>query len=144
MDRTHGAFDHDLRLMYVWIEDPILFRRAPRPPNTVLVSNIAAKHLGLAADVTLSHEATPPGRKNCRQTLESVAWVDARPETVCGALRLQGEVQGVARRDAGGLEETEVCLDRVLIRRPRSVQLRAERRHVLDFLYRAVRTQKGD
>lgn len=59
--------------MYVWIEDSVFFRRAARPPNTVLVSNIAAKHLGLAAEITLSHEGIPPGRKNYGQTLESVA-----------------------------------------------------------------------
>jgi hypothetical protein len=70
VNRAQGAINHELRFVDVGIEYAVLFWGASRPSNTVLVSNIAAEHLGLAADITLSHEAVPPGLKTVDKLLK--------------------------------------------------------------------------
>lgn len=67
--------------MDIRIKDSILFGSTPGPSNTVLVSNMAAEHLTLAADVTLCHEVIPPGRDYYGQTLESVARLHVKAES---------------------------------------------------------------
>ena len=59
LDALQRAVDHDLGLLDVRLEGAILLGCAQRPPNTVLISNVAAEHLFLAAELTLGHEMDP-------------------------------------------------------------------------------------
>jgi hypothetical protein len=53
------AVDDDLGFLDVRLEGAILLGSAQPPPDTVLISNVAAEHLFLAAELTLGHEMDP-------------------------------------------------------------------------------------
>ena len=60
---AHNAIDHHFGLLDVRLEHAALLRGAQSPSNTVLISNVAAKHFLLAAFVTLSQGPSPLERK---------------------------------------------------------------------------------
>jgi hypothetical protein len=54
-----GTVDYDLGLLHIGLEGAILLGGAQPPPDAVLISNVAAEHLLLAAELTLGHEMDP-------------------------------------------------------------------------------------
>lgn len=54
MDSPHDPIHEDLRPLHIGIEDAICLGRPKLPLATVVIPDVAAEHLGLAAEITLS------------------------------------------------------------------------------------------
>jgi hypothetical protein len=64
MYALHSAVEQNLRPLHVRIEDSVGLGGAKLPLSTVVISNVAAEHLRLAAEVTLGQWNSPFARQH--------------------------------------------------------------------------------